>query len=138
MLHNLAERVYVFCSICFYIFNNEYIHQCVFFLCFKVPVLALNEVVLLLNYHTSPVHQVEHCLDTDNFSHHITMMDHKRDNLHQYTQTVLPLLANNKKYTRQAIHTSFANRTIDNMTDNRVLNNRPSPINDKEAHLSRL
>ena len=29
-----------------------------FMLSFKVPVLALNNIVLLLNYHTSPVHPV--------------------------------------------------------------------------------
>ena len=55
----------------------------------------------------------------------------------RHNQTVLPLLANNKKDTLQAIHTSFVNRATDSMTDNRVLNNRPPPINDEEAYLSR-
>ena len=39
--------------------------------------------------------------------------------------------------TLQALHTSFVNTTIDNMKDNRVLHNRPPPINDEETHLSR-
>ena len=44
---------------------------------------------------------------------------------HQGNITVLPLLANTKKDSLQAIYTSFVN-----MTDNRVLNNRPPPVND--------
>ena len=36
----------------------------------------------------------------------------------KHNQTVIPLLANNKKVTLQAIHTSFANAAIENMTDN--------------------
>ena len=55
----------------------------------------------------------------------------------RHNQPVLPLLANNKKDTLQAIHTSFVNRAIDNMADNRVLNNRLPPINDEKTHLSR-
>ena len=55
----------------------------------------------------------------------------------RHNQTVLPLLANNKKDTLQVIHISFVNRVIDNMTYNRVLNNRPPPINDEETPLSR-
>ena len=55
----------------------------------------------------------------------------------RHNQTVLPLLPNNKKDTLQAIHTSFVNTAIDNMTDNRELNNQPPPINDEETHLSR-
>ena len=51
--------------------------------------------------------------------------------------TVLPLLSITKKYTLQAIHISFDNTETDNMTDNRVLNNRPPPINSEETHLSR-
>ena len=55
----------------------------------------------------------------------------------RHNQTVLALLANKKKDALQAIHTSFVNRAIDNMTDNRVLNNRhPPTINDEETHLS--
>ena len=46
------------------------------------------------------------------------------------------LLANNKKDTLQAIHTSFVNRAIDNIMDNRLFNNQPPPINDKETFLS--
>ena len=33
--------------------------------------------------------------------------------------------------------TSFVNTAIYNMTDNRVLNNRPPPINDEETYLTR-
>ena len=55
----------------------------------------------------------------------------------RHYQTVLPLLANNKKDTLQALHTSFVNTAIDNMKDKRVLNNRPPPINDEETLLSR-
>ena len=88
------------------------------------------------------VQYLEHCLDTENVCHHITKIDQppremKEAIFTRHNQTVLPLLVNNKKDTLQAIHTSFVNRAIDNMTDNRVLNNRPPPINDEESHLSR-
>ena len=83
-----------------------------------------------------------HCLDTENVCHHITKMDPPPREMNEtiftrHNKTVLPLLANKKKDTLQAIHTSFVNRAIDNMTDNRVLNNGPPPINDEETHLSR-
>ena len=52
-------------------------------------------------------------------------------------QTVVPLLANAKKASLQAVHTSFVNTAIDNMRDNRVLNYRPPPISDKEIYLTR-
>ena len=55
----------------------------------------------------------------------------------RHNQTVLPLLANTKKESLQAIHTSFVNTAIDNMADNRVLNYRPPPINDEETYLTR-
>ena len=55
----------------------------------------------------------------------------------RHNQTVLPLLANNRKYTLQALNTSFVNTAIDNMKANRVLNNRPPPPNDEETLLSR-
>ena len=55
----------------------------------------------------------------------------------RHYQTVLPLLANNRKDTLQALHTSFANTAIGNMKDNRVLNIRPSSINDEETLLPR-
>ena len=82
-------------------------------------------------------HYLVHCLDTENVCHHITKMDQppremKETIFTRHNQTVLPLLANTKKDTLQAIHTSFVNRAIDNMTDNRVLNNRLPPINDEE------
>ena len=82
------------------------------------------------------------CLDTENVCHHITKMDLPprgrqsspdiiKPCYHRY-QTVLPLLANTRKNTLQKLHTSFVNTAIDNMKDNRVLNNRPPPINDEE------
>ena len=70
------------------------------------------------------------CLDTENGCHHITKMElppreMKETIFTRHYQTVLPLLANNRKDTLQALHTSFVNTAIDNMKDNRVLNNRP-------------
>ena len=83
-----------------------------------------------------------HCLDTKNVCHHITKMDHPPQEIKyiiitRHNQTVLPLHANNKKDTLQAIHTSFVNKSnpIDNMTDNRVLNNR-TKMNMKHIHTS--
>ena len=83
------------------------------------------------------------CLDTENVCHHIIKMDlpprkMKEAIFTSHNQTVLPLLANNRKDTLHALHTSFVNTAIDNMKDNRVLNNRPPPINDEETLLSRL
>ena len=54
------------------------------------------------------------CLDTENVCHHITKMDHppremKETIFTRHNHTVLPLLANNKKDTLQALHTSFVN-----------------------------
>ena len=77
------------------------------------------------------------CLDTENVCHHITKMDlppreMKETIFTRHYQTVLPLLANNRKDTLQALHTSFVNTTIGNMKDNRVLNSRPPSINDEE------
>ena len=77
------------------------------------------------------------CLDTENVCHHISKMDHppremKETMFTRHNQTVLPLLANNRKDTLQELHTSFVNTAIGNMKDNRVLNNRPPPINDEE------
>ena len=70
------------------------------------------------------------CLDTENVCHHITKMDlppreMKETIFTRHYQTVLPLLANNRKDTLQALHTSFVNTAIGNMKDNRVLNSRP-------------
>ena len=82
------------------------------------------------------------CLDTENVCHDITKMDlppreMKEKICTRHYQTVLPLLANNRKDTLQVFHTSFVNTAIDNMKDNRILNNRPPPINDEETLLSR-
>ena len=57
------------------------------------------------------------CLDTENVCHHITKMDlppreMKETIFTRHYQTVLPLLANNRKDTLQAIHTSFVNTAI--------------------------
>ena len=49
-------------------------------------------------------------------------------------QTIFEL---RRKETPEALHTSFVNTVIDNMKDNRVLNNQPPPINDEETLLSR-
>ena len=83
-----------------------------------------------------------HCLDTENVCHHITTLDHppremKETLFTRHNQNVLPLLANTKKASLQAVHTSFVNTAIDNMTDNRVLNYRPPPISNKEIYLTR-
>ena len=82
------------------------------------------------------------CLDTENVCHHITKMDLppreiKETIFTRHYQTVLPLLANNRKDTLQALHTSFGNTAIGNMKDNRVLNSRPPSINDEETPLQR-
>ena len=66
-----------------------------------------------------------HCLDTENVCHHITKMDHppremKETLFTRHNQPILLLLVNTKKDALQAIHTSFVNVAIDNMTDNRV------------------
>ena len=82
-----------------------------------------------------------HRLDTENVCHYITTLDHlpreMKETLFTIHQTVLPLLANTKKASLQAVHTSFVNTAIDNMTDNRVLNYRPPPISDEKIDLTR-
>ena len=88
------------------------------------------------------VQYLVYCLDTENVCHHITLMDHppremKETLFTRHSQTVLPLMAITMKDTLQATHTSFVNIAIDNMTDNRVLNNRPPPINSEQTFLSR-
>ena len=82
------------------------------------------------------------CLDTENVCHHITKMnlpprEMKETIFTSHYQTVLPLLANNRKDTLQVLHTSFVNTAIGNMKDNRVLNSRPPSINDEETLLQR-
>ena len=76
-----------------------------------------------------------HCLDTENVCHHITTMNHPPREMKETlfisdNQTVVPLLANTKKTSLQAVHTSFVNH-------NRVLNYRPPPISDEETYLTR-
>ena len=51
---------------------------------------------------------------------------------------MLLLLANTNNASLQAVHSSFVNTSIDNMTDNRVLNYRPPPISDEEIYLTRI
>ena len=82
------------------------------------------------------------CLDTENVCHHMTKMElppreMKETIFTRHYQTVVRLLANNRKDTLQALHTSFVNTAVENMKDNRVLNNQPPPIKDEETHLSR-
>ena len=88
------------------------------------------------------VQYLVHCLDTENICHHITYMDFppremKEKIFTRHYQTVLPLLANNRKNTLQALHTSFVNTAIGTMKDNRVLNILPPSINDEETLLQR-
>ena len=78
-----------------------------------------------------------HCLDTESVCHHITTMEMKETLFTRHNQTVVPLLANTKKASLQAVHTSFVNTAIDNMTDNRVINYRPPHITDEETYLTR-
>ena len=64
-----------------------------------------------------------HFLDTENVCHHITKMDYppremKETLFTRHSQTVLPVPVITKKNTLQAIHISFVNTAIDNMTDN--------------------
>ena len=54
-----------------------------------------------------------HCLDTENVCHHITTIDHppremKETLFTRHNQTVLPLLANTKKESLEAVHTSLS------------------------------
>ena len=81
-------------------------------------------------------------LDTENVCQHITKMDLRPREMKEtiftrHYQTVLPLIAKNRKDILQTLPTSCVNIAIDNMKDNRVLNNRPPPINDEETLLSR-
>ena len=77
------------------------------------------------------------CLDTENQDMDLPPREMKETIFTIHYQTVLRLLANNRKDTLQALHTLFVNTAIDNMKDNRVLNNRPPPINDEKTLLSR-
>ena len=82
------------------------------------------------------------CLDTENVCHHITKMnlqprEMKETIFTRHYLTVLPLLANNRKDTLQALHTSFVKTAIGNMKDNRVHYNRSPSINDEETLLLR-
>ena len=69
-----------------------------------------------------------HCLDTENVCHHISTLDYppremKETLFTRHNQAVLPLLANTKKTSLQAVHTSFVNTAI--------------PISDEEIYLMR-
>ena len=93
----------------------------------KTKMIQIEDQLNLLS-----VQYLVQCLDTETVCHHITKMalpprEMKETIFTRHYQTVLPLLANNKKDTPQALHTSFVNTAIDNRKDNRVLNNRPHP-----------
>ena len=107
---------------------------------------AQNEALrIITGSHTmSSIHHLHietKMLDTVNVCHHITKMDPPREMKEtiftRHYQTVLSLLANNRKDSLQALHTSFVYTEIDNMKNNRLLNNRSPPINDEETLLSR-
>ena len=68
-----------------------------------------------------------HCVDTKHVCHRIITMDHP------------PREMKETHFTRhnQAVHTSCVNTAIDNMTNNRVLNYRPPPINYEETYVRR-
>ena len=72
-----------------------------------------------------------HCLDTENVCHHITTLDHPLREMEtiftRHNLTVLPVLANTKKASLQAVHTSFVNTAIDG-----VLKYQPPPISEEE------
>ena len=83
-----------------------------------------------------------HWLDTENVCHHNTTIVHppremKETLFTRHNYTVLPLQANTTKESLHVIHTSFVNTAIDNMADNRVLNDRPPPINYEENYPTR-
>ena len=71
------------------------------------------------------------CLDTENVCRHIIKMDlppkeMKETIFNRHTQIVLRLLADNRKDTLQALHTSFVNTAIDNMKEYSTIDPRPS------------
>ena len=87
------------------------------------------------------VHYLVQCLDTENVCDHITKMDlppreMKETIFTRHYQTVLPLLANNRIDTLQALHTSFINIAIATWRI-RVLNIQSASINDEETLLQR-
>ena len=103
----------------------------------EIKMLLVEDYLILLS-----TQYLVHCLDTDNDCYHITTMDHPPGEMNEtlftrHNQTVVPFLANTEKESFQAVHTSFVNTTIDNMTDNRVLNYRPPRINDEDTYLTR-
>ena len=98
-----------------------------------------NETMILLvedHLNLLSVQYLVHCLDTENVCHHISTMDHppreiKGTLFTRHNQNVLPLLANTKKESLQAIHPSFVNTPIDNMMDNtrkRILRDDNGPL----------
>ena len=62
-------------------------------------------------------------------------MGNEGDNLHQTLSNHFTTTSKQQK--RHTFGTSFINTAIDNMKDNRVLNNRPPSINDEETLLSK-
>ena len=76
------------------------------------------------------------CLDTENVCHHITKMDLPPREMKTLSNRVTTASKQQERHT-SGLHTSFVNTTIDNIKYNRVLNNRPPPINDEETLLSR-
>ena len=75
------------------------------------------------------------CLDTENICHHITTMDHPPREMKEtlFTRHNQTVVANTKKKASlKEVHISLVN-----MTDNRVLNYRPPPINDEETYRTR-
>ena len=99
--------------------------------------------MLQVEYHLNllSAQNVVQCLNTENVCHIIKMVlpprEIKETVFTRHNQTVLPLVAYNRKDTHRALHTSFVCTAIDNMKDNRVPNNRPPPINNEETLLSR-
>ena len=64
--------------------------------------------------------------------------EHERDTITRQIQTVLPFLANTKKYTVQTTYTSLVDKAIDNMTDDKVLKIDPQLSRRKRVTLSQL
>ena len=82
------------------------------------------------------------CLDPEHVCHHITKLDPpprlmKHTLFTGHHGSVLPHLADTKRETLQALHTSAVARSIDNRGINRVLRKKPPDISDEETTLKR-